>query len=297
MTERIELRHLRYFVAVAEELHFGRAARRLGIAQPPLSVQMQRLEAELGVALFERTSRRVELTAAGTRLLEEGKRVLDDFAAAMDAARRAARGETGSISVAFAASVMSLSLPRIIRRFREEFPHVRLELRELSTGMQIDALRSGHLDVGFLREPAPDEAFTMETVMRERLVLALSKRHGLASRKRVRLVDVANEDFVLFPRDLAPGLHARVLAMCVEVGVHPRVVQTSRELYTTISLVEAGVGVTIIPESVQKMGWRGVRYFPIHSVLAITRIDAAWRSDSRNTIIPAFLDIARAPGG
>ena len=294
MTERIELRHLKYFVAVAEELHFGQAARRLGIAQPPLSVQIQRLEAELGVPLFERTSRRVELTAAGHRLLEEGKRILDDFSGAMEAARRAARGETGSITVAFAASVMFLSLPRIIRRFREEFPSVRLELRELPTGMQIDALRAGDLDIGFLREPPTDEAFATETVMRERLVLALSKRHELASRKRLRLIDVANEDFVLFPRDLAPGLHAHVLAMCAEAGVHPRVVQTSRELYTTVSLVEAGLGVTIIPESVQKMGWRGVRYFPVSSAFATTRIDAAWRPDSRNAIIPAFLEITRS---
>jgi DNA-binding transcriptional LysR family regulator len=294
MIEHIELRHLRYFVAVAEELHFGRAARRLGIAQPPLSLQIQRLESELGVSLFDRTSRRVELTPAGRVLLEEGKRVIEDFQAATDAARRAARGETGSLAVAFAASVMSLSLPTIIRRFRDGFPDVRLELRELATSSQIDALRTGDLDIGFLREAPADDAFTTETVMRERLVLALSKHHELASRKRLRLTDVANEDFVLFPRDLAPGLHARVLGMCADAGVHPRIVQTSRELYTTISLVEAGLGVTIIPESVRKMGWRGVRYFEIPSPLAWTRVDAAWRPDNPSPIIPAFLDIARS---
>jgi DNA-binding transcriptional LysR family regulator len=294
MIERIELRHLRYFVAVADELHFSRAARRLGIAQPPLSQQIQRLETELGVQLFDRANRRVELTAAGHTLLEGARRVIDDFHTATDAARRAARGETGSLTVAFAASVMFLSLPKIIRRFREQFPGVRLELRELPTGSQIAALRTGDLDVGFLREPPPDDAFVTETVMRERLVLALSKRHELATRKRLRLIDVANEDFVLFPRDLAPGLHAHVLAMCAEVGVHPRIVQTSRELYTTISLVEAGLGVTIIPESVRKMGWRGVRYFPVASPYAITRIDAAWRPDNRSPIIPAFLEITRS---
>jgi DNA-binding transcriptional LysR family regulator len=294
MHERIELRHLRYFVAVAEELHFGRAAQRLGIAQPPLSLQIQRLEAELGVSLFDRTSRRVALTAAGHALLDEGRRVIQNFSSATDAARRAARGETGSISVAFAASVMSLSLPKIIRRFRDDLPRVRLELREIPTSAQITALRRGELDIGFLREPPNDDAFVTETVMRERLVLALSKRHELASRKRLRLIDVANEDFVLFPRDLTPGLHAHILAMCAEAGVHPRIVQTSRELYTTISLVEAGLGVTIIPESVRRMGWRGVRYYPIASPLALTRIDAAWRPENTNPIVPAFLDIARA---
>jgi len=294
MTERLELRHLRYFVAVAEELHFGRAARRLGITQPPLSLQIQRLETELGVRLFERTNRRVELTPAGKALLAEGRHVLADFDNATKAAQRAARGETGSLTVAFAASVMFLSLPRIIRRFRAQFPSVRLELRELPTGSQIVALRNGELDIGFLREPPPDAELTTETVMREELLLALSKRHALASRKRLRLIDVANEDFVLFPRDLAPGLHAHVLAVCAEAGVHPRIVQTSRELYTTVSLVEAGLGVTIIPASVRQMGWRGVRYYPIRSPSAVTRIDAAWRSDNASPILPAFVEIARS---
>ena len=294
MTEQLELRHLRYFIAVAEELHFGRAARKLGITQPPLSLQIQKLEAELGVQLFERTNRRVQLTPAGKTLLEEGRHVVADFNSAIDAARRAARGETGSLTVAFAASVMFLSLPRIIRRFRTQFPNVRLELRELPTGPQIIALRNGELDIGFLREPARDAELTTETVMREGLLLALSKRHELASRKRLRLADVANEDFVLFPRDLAPGLYAHVLAVCAEAGVHPRIVQTSRELYTTVSLVEAGLGVTIIPASVRKMGWRGVRYYPIASPSASTRIDAAWRSDNKSPILPAFLEIARA---
>jgi len=294
MIERIELRHLRYFVAVAEELHFGRAAAKLGIAQPPLSLQIQKLEAELGTALFERTSRRVQLTPAGKVLLDEARHVLQEFAAAADAALRAARGEMGSLSVAFAASVMFLALPKIIRRFREEFPRVHLELRELPTGSQLVALRTGELDIGFLREPPVDEELSTETLMTERLLLALSKRHPLASRKRLRLTDVANEDFVLFPRDIAPGLYRHVLAVCAEAGVHPRIVQTSRELYTTVSLVEAGLGVTIIPESVRKMGWRGVRYYPIGSPAATTRIDAAWRTDNRSPVIPAFLEIARS---
>lgn len=294
MIDHIELRHLRYFVAVAEELHFGRAARRLGITQPPLSLQIQRLEANLGVTLFERTNRRVQLTPAGRTLLEEGKHLIADFMTVADAARRAARGETGSLTVAFAASVMFLALPSIIQTFRQQFPNVRLELRELPTGPQLSALRAGELDIGFLRQPPRDAELVTETMMKENLVLAVSKRHELAGRKKLRLTDVANEDFVLFPRDLAPGLYAHVLAVCAEAGVHPRIVQTSRELYTTISLVEAGLGVTIIPESVQQMGWRGVRYYPIESPSAVTRIDAAWRSDNRSTILPAFLEIARS---
>lgn len=294
MIDDIELRHLRYFVAVAEELHFGRAARRLGITQPPLSLQIQQLEANLGVSLFERTNRRVELTAAGRTLLDEGRQLLADFASVTDATRRAARGETGTLTVAFVASVMFLTLPRIIRRFRQEFPSVRLELREISSGAQIVALRAGELDIGFLREPPRDTELVTETMMKEHLVLAVSKRRAAASRKPLRLIDVANDDFVLFPRDLAPGLHAQVLALCAEAGVHPRIVQTSRELYTTISLVEADMGVTIIPASVQQLVSRNVRYFPIRSPNAVTRVDAAWRADNRSTVLPAFLDMARS---
>lgn len=294
MIDQIELRHLRYFVAVAEELHFGRAAHRLGITQPPLSLQIQRLESHLGVLLFERTNRRVRLTAAGRALLEDGRHLIADFVSAADSARRAARGETGSLTVAFASSVMFLALPNIIQTFRQQFPFVRLELRVLPTGPQLMALRTGELDIGFLRQPPLDADIRTEQMMEENLVLAISKQHELASRKRLRLIDVGNEDFVLFPRDLAPGLYAHVLAVCAEAGVHPRIVQTSRELYTTISLVEAGLGVTIVPASVQQMGWRGVRYYPIESPSAITRIDAAWRADNRSTILPAFLEIARA---
>ena len=294
MADRIELRHLRYFVAVAEELHFGRAAQRLGMAQPPLSLQIQRLERALDVRLFERTNRRVALTAAGELLLADARRILADVDRAAEGARRAARGETGSLTVAFAASVMFLSLPRIIRRFREQFPGVHLELRELPTGSQLPALRTGELDVGFLRQPPPDHWLRTETVMREPLLAAVSRRHALAGRRRLELADLAGEDFVLFPRDLAPGLHEQVLSVCADAGFTPHVVQVSRELYTTVSLVEAGMGVTIIPASVRKMGWRGIRYFPLRSKGAVTRIDAAWRAGHTNPIVDAFLEIVRA---
>ncbi|MCC6317592.1 MAG: LysR family transcriptional regulator [Gemmatimonadaceae bacterium] len=289
-----ELRHLRYFVAVAEELHFGRAASRLGIAQPPLSQQIQALEKALGVRLLERSRRHVALTPAGAQLLGDARRVLRDVREAATAARRAARGETGTLSVAFAASVMFLALPRIIRRFREQFPGVHLELRELATGPQLAALRSGELDVGFLRQPPPDPMLVTETVMTEPLMIAVSRRHPLATRRRLVLKELATQDFVLFPSDLAPGLHAQVLSLCTAAGFTPGIRQVSRELYTTVSLVEAGMGVTIIPSSVRKMGWRGVRYFPIAGPGATTHIDAARRADNSNPVVRAFLDLVRA---
>lgn len=289
-----ELRHLRYFVAVAEELHFGRAAERLGIAQPPLSQQVQALERALGVTLLERSRRHVALTPAGDAFLSSARRLLDDARLAAETARRTARGETGAITVAFAASVMFLALPRIIRRFRDQFPSVHLELRELATGPQLAALRTGDLDVGFLRHPPTDPALFTETVMTEPLLIAVSRRDPLASRRRLALSELAQRDFVLFPADLAPGLHAQVTALCANAGFIPHVRQVSRELYTTVSLVEAGMGVTIIPASVRKMGWRGVKYFPIRDAAATSHIDAAWRADNTNPVVRAFLDLVRA---
>jgi DNA-binding transcriptional LysR family regulator len=290
----LEIRRLRYFAAVAEELHFGRAAARLGIAQPPLSQQIQRLERDLGVQLFRRVGRRVELTEAGAVLLRESRRLLADVQGAIEATQRAARGETGSLVVAFAASVMFGAMAHVIRRFRAECPAVTLELRELPTGPQLELLRTGRLDIGLVREPPADPALRFLTVLREPLVLAVSREHRLARRHRVRLAEVAREPFVLFPAENAPGLHAQVLELCAAAGVSPNVVQESRELYTTVSLVDAGLGVSIVPASVRALGFEGVRFLTIASLGAITRIDAAWPSEATNPVIPVFLDVVRA---
>jgi DNA-binding transcriptional LysR family regulator len=293
MTPSIDFRRLRYFLAVAEELHFGRAAARLGIAQPPLSQQIQRLERELDTQLFVRTRRTVSLTDAGRALMEETRSILINVQGAISRVARAGRGETGVISVGFAASVMFQELPRIIRRFRTQYPDVRLDLRELPTALQLTGLRVGDLDVGFVREPAPDPTLHLETVLREPLLIAVGKDHRLAARSRIRLQDLSQEDFVLFPEDVAPGLHRQVLALCQNAGFVPRVVQVSRELHTTVSLVAAGVGVTIIPGSVTKMGSTGVRYQPIRSVRVGTRIDMAWRVDNARPVLNAFLGVVR----
>jgi len=302
----VEVRHLRYFQAVAEELHFGRAAARLGIAQPPLSQQIRRLEELLGATLFDRTTRRVLLTDAGAVLLEGTERVVQTLDGVLDATRRAAGGETGRLAVAFASSVMFQTLPSLLRAFRDRFPDVVLELRELPTGLQLAALQAGEIDVGFVREPPETAGVAMETVMREPLVVAVSREHplaggggegGAACPDDVFLEDVralAEEPFVLFPQELAPGLHAQVMAVCRASGFEPRVVQESRELYTTVSLVEAGLGVTLVPASIRKMGWEGVRYLPVGGVE--TRIDMAWREDTERPVRPvvaSFLELVR----
>lgn len=297
MIERLELRHLRYFVTVAEELHFGRAARRLGIAQPPLSQQIQRLEQVLGMRLFERTSRRVQLTDGGTTLLAEARRVLAAATEAMEATRRAGRGELGELRVAFAATVMFLALPEVIREFRGRYPGVHLDLREMPTGPQLAALKAGEIDIGFVREPRPDPDLEIVTVMREPLRIAVNKSHPLAARPTIAVRHLAEEPFVLFPEELAPGLHAQVMGLCRAAGFTPRVVEESRELYTSVSLVEAGIGVSILPASVEKLGWRGVRYRAIPSAMAETRIAAAWRRDRVRPVVQAFMQVVGAVTG
>jgi len=299
MTKGLDLRHLRYFAAVAEELHFGRAAKRLGIAQPPLSQQIQKLEGLLGTSLFERGRRQIALTDAGRVLLEETRKVLAATERAVEETRRAAAGEVGMVTVAFAASVMFHTLPGVIRAFRERFPGVRLELRELPTAFQLAGLRSGELDVGFLRESAPEDGLRTETVMRERLMVAVARTHALGEERGaeagepIELSTLAEEDFVLFPREIAPGLHGQVMSLCRQAGFAPRVVQESRELYTTVSLVEAGMGVTILPASIRKMGWTGVVYRHLPGASADTRIDMAWRVDNQRPAVRSFLALAR----
>ncbi len=297
MAADLELRHLRYFIAVAEELHFGRAATRLGIAQPPLSQQIQKLEEILGARLFERTSRRVNLTDAGRVFLLEARRVLALAEDAVQAAHRAGRGESGVLRVAFAATVMFLALPRIIRVFRERYPEVHLDLREMPTGTQLSALRAGDIDLGLVREPSPDPEFEIETVMEEPLVIAINRAHRLADRRSLPVALLAEEPFVGFPRELAPGLHAQVMGLCRRAGFSPRVVQESRELYTSVSLVEAGVGVSILPASVEKLGWPNVRYRTIPPPAGLTRIAAAWRVDRPRPVIGAFLSVVREESG
>jgi DNA-binding transcriptional LysR family regulator len=293
----IELRHLRYFTTLAEELHFGRAAERLGIAHPPLSQQIRRLEQLVGARLLDRTSRRVQLTDAGRAFQVEAVRVLSGAEAAVEAARRAARGEAGNLRVAFAATVMFLALPRIIREFRDRYPRVHLDLREMPTGPQLAALLEGDIDLGFVREPEPDPALEILTVMREPLRIAIHQGHPLASRSRVTVRDLAREPFVLFPQELAPGLHRQVMTLCRDAGFVPEVVEESRELYTSVSLVEAGIGVSILPASVEKLGWKNVRYLPIPRSAGETRIAAAWRKDRDRPVLRAFMGVVTDVAG
>lgn len=289
----MELRHLRYFVAVAEELHFGRAAARLFIAQPPLSQQIQQLERELGVTLFQRTSRRVQLTPAGEVFLVGVRQTLDDLDAAVQSTQRAARGETGWLGIGFAASATYDLLPAVLHDFREHFPDVALSLMELNAVEQSAALRARSIHVGFAR-PHTDEAdAVVEAVLREPFLVALPAAHPLAGRSELSLAVLAGEPFVSFPEKPLPSYAQVVRVVCEGAGFAPHVVQEVREMQTAISLVAAGLGIALLPASVQHLRRDGVVYCSLPDSAPRTELAVVTRREDASPALQNFLAIVR----
>ena len=289
----MELRHLRYFVAVAEELHFGRAAARLFIAQPPLSQQIQQLERELGVMLFQRTSRRVQLTPAGESFLTGVRQTLDALDAAVHSTRRAARGETGWLGIGFAASATYDLLPAVLHDFRERYPDVALSLMELNAVEQSAALRDRSIHVGFARPHADEADVVVEAVLREPFLVALPDAHPLAGRSELSLAMLAEEPFVSFPEKPLPSYAQIVRAVCEGVGFAPRVVQEVREMQTAISLVAAGLGIALLPASVHHLHRDGVVYRPLPDSAPRTELAVVTRKEDAPPALHNFLGIVR----
>jgi DNA-binding transcriptional LysR family regulator len=291
MDHRISLRRLRYFVAVAEELHFGRAAARLRIAQPPLTQQIQKLERELGYQVFLRQPRKTTLTAAGRVLLAGAVRILRDFDDAIEQARRAGRGESGRITLGTPPSVMLAGLPGAIRRYREQRPDVHVAIRELSTAAIADGLATGGLDVGLLREVTAIGALKAELLLREPIVAVLPRAHRLAERPRLSLRHLANEPFVLFPRRLGEDFHDRLIACCVDAGFAPNVVQNATQWQSVVALVETGLGVSLAPASVEKVRLPGVVYRRLGRLTTSITVCAPEEKTSR--AVSGFMEVLR----
>jgi DNA-binding transcriptional LysR family regulator len=257
----VELRHLRYFRAVAEELHFGRAAERLHIAQPPLSQQIRQLERELGVSLFTRSTRRVELTAAGDAYLQRAVAVLDAVDDAGHQARRIAQGIEGHLTIGCVGSATYSVLPRLVRALRDELPHVEIGIRgEMLAPAQLDALLAGDIDIGLLRPPVDHPAIRVEVLRRDRLIAALPAEHPLARRDLLRVGDLRGEDFIAHAgqgRSLMGGL---LTAICADAGFAPRVRHEVSETSTLVTLVAAGLGVAVVPAPTADLDVAGVTY-------------------------------------
>jgi DNA-binding transcriptional LysR family regulator len=292
----MELRHLRYFVAVAEELHFGRAAERLRIAQPPLSRQIRDLEREIGAPLFERVARGVELTAAGHAFLPEARLTLAQAERAQRSALRAAQGEAGRLRVGFVeAATWSGVLPEVLGFFRMHLPDIGLSLFEMEALQQADAFRDGRIDVGMLHSLPPDAErwLQAESVYSDPMVAALPAVHRLAGRTRIALADLAEEPWVLFPRPSAPVLYDALIARCRAAGFSPRVVQEAAGWHTVAGLVAAGVGAAFVPRSLALHERPGVAWPAVRDLAVELEMWAAWRRDRRSPVRERFVTALR----
>jgi DNA-binding transcriptional LysR family regulator len=295
----MELRHLRYFVAVGEEQHYGRAARRLHVAQPALSRQIQDLETQLDFKLFERLPRGVKLSAAGKLFLEDARRILREVSEAAERASRVARGRSGTLRVGFTENASWRGVvPESFRRFRELKPDAELQLQPAASLEQLEALRSGRLDAGFIfNVPKGDPDFDQLPVAVQRIELAVPKGHALTKVKQLRLRDLTEAMFVWFPRRESPDLYDRLMLACFRGGLKtPRIVQEGLNEATILSLVSTGLGVGWVLGSAR---WRCPESVDIMSVVDLTILQPqslAWRKDNTSALLAAFIaDVRRLP--
>jgi DNA-binding transcriptional LysR family regulator len=293
----VELRHLRSFLAVAEELHFGRAAARLHISQPPLSQQIRRLEDELGARLFRRTKRRVELTPAGQAFLTEARQTLAQAERAVRAAQRAERGELGELVVGYLIAAAYGPLAEVLRAFRRRFPDVDLRLQNLRSVQQRHALLSRRIDVGFVRPQAADPRLIYEAIWRDSVVVALPNDHPLARRTIVDVSDLETEPFVLLAPEDTGALYDQVVALCRSAGFTPRVAHRVPDLHAAIALVAAGFGIGPVPAAIQGFTRNGVVYRPLRPHTFGIEMGLAWRRDEESAPVQQFRQVARQVAG
>jgi DNA-binding transcriptional LysR family regulator len=290
----MDLRRLRYFVAVAEELSFNRAAQRLRISQPPLSNQIKQLEEELGVQLFERSSRGVRMTEAGEALLDEARWIFVQLEQTIRVVQRIGHGEVGRLTLGFVPSASNEVLPSILRTFRHRYPDVDLFLREMRPDRVVQRLHDQQIDAGFLYLPLDDASLNTECVSREPLVLALPESHRLASKPRIALQALTEEPFILTARYSMPGLYGQVIKACHQAGFVPRAVQKDVWLMQTIvGLVAGNIGVALVPASLRNLRRRGVVYKPVYGLSPTVELGMVWRRDDPGAVLHSFLRVVR----
>jgi len=295
----MELRHIRYFLAVAEELNFTRAAARVGIGQPPLSQQIRSLEEELGAPLFNRLPHGVELTTVGRAFLPEARAALEQADRAARTARRAGRGETGRLRVGFTGSAaFRKEVPAAIRDFRRAFPGVELLLEEAPTAPLLGRLLAGDVDAAFVR-PGRSEApgLNLMDLGDEPMTVALPAAHRLARARTVRIAMLAGEPLILFPRDAGPGLYDQIANACRQAGFEPTLGPIAPQLTSVANFVAAGVGVSIIPESVARVRLPGVRYRPLDGHAPRARLALATRAHEPSIVVRNFESLLKAADG
>jgi DNA-binding transcriptional LysR family regulator len=294
----MDYRRLRYFVAVAEELHFTRAAHRLGVAQPHLSQEIRRLEREIDVELFSRTKRTVSLTPAGRVFLEKVRTVFDATAEAVNAAQRASKGEVGRLALGFVSAAAYAVVPQVVARFRKAYPDVELVLYELNSDEGVELIRHGGLDVCLLHPPRNlDPTLHAEVAWQEALVIALPKSHPFASRQSIDLKKLKMEPWVLWRREIASRLYDEIAAACAAAGFEPRVAQRTVRLATVVSLVASGVGLAMVPSSAMRMGIAGVVFRPVRGARVTVPMSFVWRNKDVSPTVAPFVRAVKAARG
>jgi DNA-binding transcriptional LysR family regulator len=288
----MELRHLRYFIAVAEELHFSKAAERLHIAQPPLSQQIQQLEAQLGVELFHRkTKRQVQLTEAGQVFLQEAYQLLAQLQKAIELTQKIGRGEKGQLRIGFTSLVTYNLLPLILRQFREQFSEVELILQELTTTEQERSLQESRIHIGFAHPPLEDNTLNQKCIQQEALIVALAETHPLAERENISVSSLVNENFIMFPRHLGSGLYDQIVSLCQQGNFSPKVTQEAIQMQTIIGLVSAGMGIAIVPSSLQNLQRNGVVYRSFEEKTPLVETAIVWREEDITPVLRKFLQV------
>jgi DNA-binding transcriptional LysR family regulator len=288
----MELRHLRYFIAVAEELHFGRAAERLYIAQSALSQQILGLEAELGTQLLERTKRRVRLTVAGQALLEDARAILHQVEQAIERSQRVAKGEIGQLRIGFTILSLHSVLPRILATFRQYHPNVKLILSEMSTQTQLGALRTKQIDIGFLHPPIQEQDLELFTIKTESMMVVLPSEHPLAQRKRLTVLSLNALPLIIHPRQEGPILYDQILQLFANANCQPTIVQEATTSPTRIGLVAAGLGVTFVPEGLRVLSYSGIVYKHLSGGIPTLSYAIAWQQADTMPLVQSLLKVA-----
>jgi len=291
----MNLRQLRYFIAVAEELHFGRAAQRLNVSQPPITRQIQQLEEQLGARLFDRTPRGVDLTQAGALFLDEARNIVGLLDQAADRVHRAAEGSFGRLDVAIFGTAILSYIPRIVLEFKRRYPDVKVVMHALDKLSQIEALQNRSIDLGFNRLLTPVQGIVIEELAQDSLYAAVPDPGPHANRASIGLGELAREPMLLFPASRTQGFIEKVSGLCHEAGFAPNVAQIVGDGLTAIALVAAGFGVCLVPESILKVRLQGVKYLPLEANGSDNWVDISciYREGDPSPILANFLEIAR----
>lgn len=281
----MEIRQLKYFITVAEELHFGRAAESLHLSQPALSKQIQALEDDLDVQLFERTKHWVKLTIAGQKFLETAQRILHDLEEGVQITKQVADGSIGRLRIGFTEASLFNLAPNIVKIYREQYPQVELLLSTRSTEAQVEALRTHQIDVGFVYLPIREPSLAIHPLFEEVYVVALPNSHRLARQKQITLQSLANEPLIFYPRALAPVLYGGFIKCCEQAGFVPNIVQEAELAQTRLGLAAAGIGITFVLADMQNLTAKGIVYRPLDGSFLTLKLALAWRQNESTPVV------------